>query len=137
LIQHRRQFDRHVTAARQRRVDVDARERADLVIDRRAARSKKVLDGVELFFGERQVNAEPERLRDRRADAGEHRKRAADRRPDCAGRRIGARLRIDERGVAAPFGPLQAAGQRDVGKNRIQVRPCYPAAMTRRDQGSW
>jgi hypothetical protein len=63
------------------------------------------------------MDAEPERLRDHGADAGEHRRCAADHRPDGAGGRIDARLRVDERGVAATFGGFEPAGQGDVRKN--------------------
>ena len=64
LIEHRRELDRCVAAARQQGIHVDAGQRADLVKHRRPARSKEVLDRVELLLDHRLMDAEPERLRD-------------------------------------------------------------------------
>ena len=57
------------------------------------------------------MHPEAERLRDRRADAGEHHRGAAGDLPDGAGCRIEARLRVDKRRIAATLGLLEAPRQ--------------------------
>ena len=129
-----RHFDRLVASPGQRRGHFDAGERAHFMKDRRSPRGEEPFDGIEVAIGGRLMDAEAERLRDRRADAGEHHLRAGDLGPDRAGVRLAPRLRVDERGVAVTLGGFEAPRQRGVGENGAHgVRHVTLRARRRRD----
>ena len=106
-------------------VQFGAGVRADLVEHRRTARGEEALDSGEILIAGPLVEAEAERLRNRRADARKHHQRAGNRSPDRARVRLAARLRIDERRVAVAFGCFKASRERRVREHGTHRRRQY------------
>ena len=138
LIQHARQLHRLVAAARQRSKHIDAGQRTHFVRHRRSARAEEALDRVEIAC-RRAARCMPS---PNVCVIGEPTPANIAEVPPTVfqiapGVRIDPRLRVDERGIAASLGPLEAARQARSAKTLIHreahMLPCRAMTMTRRE----
>jgi len=109
---HAGELEGLVAARRQHRHGVAQRERADFVLARRAALGEERFDRGEGGTGDTGREAQPERLRQRRADAVEDGPRAVDVTPARAACRIELGAGLDEAAADGALGPLEARRQR-------------------------